>query len=123
MIEFIGAILIAFFFARAQRVKKNTAAFAITVAAGVFIAMIIAVVANSNFFMLQSNTFIMNPAVGMVYGIFPSSATGFDALMSALMPMLVSYVVLPIIGGILGFYLSDFATILNGEDLKDNVEE
>lgn len=123
LVEFIGAITIAFFFARAQRVKKNTAAFAITVASGVFIAMIIAVVANSNFFMLQSNTFIMNPAVGMIYGIFPSSANGFDALMSALLPMLVSYVILPIIGGVLGFYLSDFATILSGEDLKDNVEE
>ena len=123
LIEFIGAIIIAFFFARAQRVKKNTAAFAITVASGVFIAMIIAVVANSNFFMLQSNTFIMNPAVGMIYGIFPSSANGFDALMSALLPMLVSYVILPIVGGVLGFYLSDFATILSGEDLKDNVEE
>lgn len=123
LVEFIGAIIIAFFFARAQRVKKNTAAFAITVASGVFIAMIIAVVANSNFFMLQSNTFIMNPAVGMIYGIFPSSANGFDALMSALLPMLVSYVILPIIGGVLGFYLSDFATILSGEDLKDNVEE
>ena len=123
LVEFIGAIIIAFFFARAQRVKKNTAAFAITVASGVFIAMIIAVVANSNFFMLQSNTFIMNPAIGMIYGIFPSSANGFDALMSALLPMLVSYVILPIIGGVLGFYLSDFATILSGEDLKDNVEE
>lgn len=123
LVEFIGAIIIAFFFARAQRVKKNTAAFAITVASGVFIAMIIAVVANSNFFMLQSNTFIMNPAIGMIYGIFPSSANGFDALMSALLPMLVSYVILPIVGGVLGFYLSDFATILSGEDLKDNVEE
>ena len=123
LVEFIGAIIIAFFFARAQRVKKNTAAFAITVASGVFIAMIIAVVANSNFFMLQSNTFIMNPAVGMIYGIFPSSANGVDALMSALLPMLVSYVILPIIGGVLGFYLSDFATILSGENLKDNVEE
>jgi glycerol uptake facilitator-like aquaporin len=123
MIEFIGAIIIAFFFARAQRVKKNTAAFALTVASGVFIAMIIAVVVNSNFFMLQSNTFILNPAVGMVYGIFPSSAEGFDALMKALLPMLVSYVILPVLGGIIGFFLSDFATILNGEDLKDNVEE
>ena len=94
-----------------------------TVAAGVFIAMIIAVVVNSNFFMLQSNTFVLNPALGMVYGIFPSSAEGFDALMSALMPMLITYVILPVIGGILGFYLSDFATILEGKDLKDNVEE
>ena len=123
MVEFIGAIIIAFFFARAQRVKKNTAAFALTVASGVFIAMIIAVVVNSNFFMLQSNTFVLNPAVGMVYGIFPSSAEGFDALMGALMPMLVSYVILPIVGGILGFYLSDFASLLEGADLKDNIEE
>ncbi len=123
MIEFIGAIIIAFFFARAQRAKKDTAAFAMTVAAGVFIAMIIAVVVNSNFFMLQSNTFVLNPALGMVYGVFPSSAEGFDALMSALMPMLVTYVILPVIGGIVGFYLSDFATILEGKDLKDNIEE
>ena len=123
VVEFIGAVIIAFFFARAQRVKKDTAAFSITVAAGVFIAMIIAVVVNSNFFMIQNNTFVLNPAVGMFYGIFPSSADGFDSLMSTLMPMLVTYVILPVIGGVLGFYLSDFATILEGKDLKDNIEE
>ena len=123
VVEFIGAVIIAFFFARAQRVKKDTAAFSITVAVGVFIAMIIAVVVNSNFFMIQNNTFVLNPAVGMFYGIFPSSADGFDSLMSTLMPMLVTYVILPVIGGVLGFYLSDFATILEGKDLKDNIEE
>ena len=123
VVEFIGAVIIAFFFARAQRVKKDTAAFSIAVAAGVFIAMIIAVVVNSNFFMIQNNTFVLNPAVGMFYGIFPSSADGFDSLMSTLMPMLVTYVILPVIGGVLGFYLSDFATILEGKDLKDNIEE
>lgn len=123
VVEFIGAVIIAFFFARAQRVKKDTAAFSIAVAAGVFIAMIIAVVINSNFFMIQNNTFVLNPAVGMFYGIFPSSADGFDSLMSTLMPMLVTYVILPVIGGVLGFYLSDFATILEGKDLKDNIEE
>ena len=123
VVEFIGAVIIAFFFARAQRVKKDTAAFSITVAAGVFIAMIIAVVVNSNFFMIQNNTFVLNPAVGMFYGIFPASADGVDSLMSRLMPMLVTYVILPVIGGVLGFYLSDFATILEGKDLKDNIEE
>lgn len=123
VVEFIGAVIIAFFFARAQRVKKDTAAFSITVAAGVFIAMIIAVVVNSNFFMIQNNTFVLNPAVGMFYGVFPSSADGFDSLMSTLMPMFVTYVILPVIGGVLGFYLSDFATILEGKDLKDNIEE
>jgi hypothetical protein len=81
--------------------------------------MIIAVVVNSNFFMLQSNTFILNPAVGMVYGIFPSSAEGFDALMKALLPMLVSYVIFPVLGGVLGFYLSDFSSCLKGDKLAE----
>ena len=123
MVEFIGAIIIAFFFARAQRVKENKVAFAITVSAGMFIAMLLAVVINSNFFAQQSNTFVLNPAVGMMYGIFPASAEGVDALMNALMPMLVTYVIFPIIGGVLGFYLSDFANLMEGKDLKDNVEE
>ncbi|MBR6810812.1 aquaporin, partial [Candidatus Saccharibacteria bacterium] len=123
MVEFIGAIIIAFFFARAQRVKENKVAFAITVSAGVFVAMLLAVVINSNFFGQQSNTFVLNPAVGMMYGIFPASAEGVDSLMNALMPMLVTYVIFPIFGGVLGFYLSDFANLMEGKDLKDNVEE
>ncbi len=121
MIEFVGAIIIAFFFARAQRVKKtNEIAFAITAATGMFVAMLLAVVINSNFFMQQGNTFILNPAIGMIYGIFPTSADGFDALMSVLAPMFVAYVIFPVIGGILGFFLSDFATMTENEDLKDN---
>ena len=123
-IEFVGAIIIAFFFARAQRVKKTSdVAFAITAATGLFIAMLLAVVINSNFFAQQSNTFVLNPAVGMMYGIFPASAEGVDSLMNALMPMLVTYVIFPVFGGILGFYLSDFANLMEGKDLKDNVEE
>ena len=121
MIEFVGAIIIAFFYARAQRVKKtNEVSFAITAAAGLFIAMLLAVIINSNFFMQQGNTFILNPAIGMIYGIFPASAEGFDALMNALMPMVVAYIVFPVLGGIIGFFLSDFATLSQGEDLKDN---
>lgn len=121
MIEFVGAIIIAFFFARAQRVKKTSdTAFAITAATGVFIAMLLAVVINSNFFMQQGNTFILNPAIGMIYGIFPTSADGFDALMNTLAPMFVAYVIFPVLGGILGFFLSDFATMSENDDLKDN---
>jgi glycerol uptake facilitator-like aquaporin len=121
MIEFVGAIIIAFFFARAQRVKKTSeTAFAITAATGMFVAMLLAVVINSNFFMQQGNTFILNPAIGMIYGIFPTSADGFDALMSVLAPMFVAYVIFPVLGGILGFFLSDFATMAENGDLKDN---
>ena len=85
-----------------------------------FLAMLLAVVINSNFFMQQENTFVLNPAIGMIYGIFPTSAEGFDALMNALLPMLVAYVLFPVLGGIIGFFVSDFATLSQGEDLKDN---
>ena len=61
----------------------------------------------------------MNPAVSFIYGLLPASAEGFDALMNALMPMLVSYVAFPILGGIVGFYLSDFATKLSGTELAN----
>jgi hypothetical protein len=32
--------------------------------------------------------------------------------------MLVTYVIFPVMGGVLGFYLSDFANKLSGKELK-----
>jgi glycerol uptake facilitator-like aquaporin len=120
MLEFVGAIIIAFFFARALTYKRSAFTFAATVATGVFIAMLFAVVISSTYLGIQQeNIFIMNPAVSFIYGLLPASAEGFDALMNALMPMLVSYVAFPILGGIVGFYLSDFATKLSGKELAN----
>ena len=119
MIEFMGAIIIAFAFARALMYKKSAFTFSAIVAAGVFLAMLFAVVICSNFFYLSENVFVMNPAVAFVYGLFPSSAEGFDALMQALLPMLVTYVIFPVLGGVVGFYLSDFASNLSGHDLAN----
>ena len=61
----------------------------------------------------------MNPAVAFMYGVLPGSADGFDALMSALMPMIVTYVIFPVLGGVIGFYLSDFASKLSGKELAN----
>ena len=118
-IEFIGAVIIAFFYARALVVKKNAFAFSALVGMGVFTALLIAVVTLSNFFYLSESVTIMNPAISMVYGVFPASAEGFDALMAALMPMLVTYVIFPIIGGIVGFYLSDIMSKLSHKELAN----
>ena len=119
MIEFIGLIIIAFFFARALTYKRSVFTFAATVAAGVFLAYLFAVTVCGAYMGIQDNIFIMNPAAAMMYGMLPSSAEGFDALMNALMPMLVTYVVFPVLGGIIGFYLSDFATKLTGKELAN----
>ncbi|MBR3163924.1 aquaporin [Candidatus Saccharibacteria bacterium] len=119
MIEFIGAIILGFFYARALNFKRSAFTFAATVATGVFVAMLFAVVITNTYLGLQDNTFVLNPAVSTVYGLFPSSAEGFDGLMSALWPMLVAYVIFPIIGGILGFYLSDFAAQLSEQETTE----
>ena len=117
MIEFVGAIIIAFCYARATAYRRGVFTFAAIVAGGVFLAMLYAVVITNTFLGIGDNVFIMNPAAGLMYGMLPASAEGFDALMSAMMPMLVTYVIFPVIGGILGFYLSDISSKLRGEKL------
>ena len=118
MIEFIGAIIIAFFFARALDYKRGAFTFAAVVAGGVFLAMLFAVVISGNFLGIQQNIFIMNPAAAFMYGVLPTSAEGMDSLFGQLMPMLITYVIFPVLGGVLGFYLSDFANKLSGKELK-----
>ncbi len=117
MIEFVGAIIIAFFFARALNYKRGVYTFAAIVGSGVFLAMIFAVIISSNYLGIATdNVFIMNPATALMYGLLPATAEGFDALMNALMPMLVTYVIFPVLGGIIGFYLSDIASKLSGQE-------
>jgi glycerol uptake facilitator-like aquaporin len=118
MLEFIGAMIIAFFYARALDYKRGAFTFAAVVAGGVFLATLFAVVTCNNFLGVQENVFIMNPAAAFMYGLLPTSANGLDGLMGQLMPMLVTYVIFPILGGILGFYISDFANKLSGKELK-----
>lgn len=119
MIEFIGAIIIAFFFARALEFKRGAFTFAAVVAGGIFLAYLFAVVISGQFLGIQQdNIFIMNPAAAFMYGLLPSNAEGFDALMGQLWPMLVTYVIFPVMGGVIGFYLSDFANKLSGKELK-----
>ena len=118
MIEFIGAMIISFFFARALDYKRGAFTFAAVVASGVFLAMLFAVVICNNFLGIQGNVFIMNPASAFMYGLLPANAADFGSLMGQLMPMLVSYVFLPIVGGVLGFYLSDLANKFSGKELK-----
>lgn len=118
MIEFIGAIIIAFFYARALDYKRGAFTFAAVAASGVFIAILFAAIICGYTMGVQGNVFLMNPASSFMYGLLPASADGFDSLMSQLMPMLVTYVVFPIIGGVIGFYISDIANKLNHKELN-----
>ncbi len=121
LVEFIGAIIIAFFFARALEFKRGAFTFAAVVAGGIFFAFLFAYLIAAKFLGINPDATpinIMNPAAAFMYGLLPSNAEGFDALMGQLWPMLTTYVIFPVLGGVLGFYLSDFANKLSGKELK-----
>lgn len=114
MIEFVGAIMIAFFFARAMAYKKSPLTFAAIVGTGVSVALLFAIVISSNFLNLQNN-FALNPAVALMYQIMPTGADNFGELLGEASLALLTYWIFPLVGGVLGFWLSDLSAKLVGE--------
>jgi len=116
LLEFFGATIIAFFFARAWAYRKNVFTFGAVVGGGVALAILFAIVTSSNFLGTQ-NGFVLNPAVAIMYQMLPSTGDGFWALVGDIAVALATYVAFPALGGIVGFYLSDFAAKLSGKSL------
>lgn len=117
MIEFVAAIVFAFFFARATAYKKQALPFAVIVSMGMLVAIVVAAVA-SQYFDFTSN-FMINPAISLMYDILPSSGENFGEILGGIMQALSAYVFLPMIGGVIGFYVSDASALLSGEKVKD----
>ncbi|MBR3220376.1 aquaporin [Candidatus Saccharibacteria bacterium] len=117
MIEFMCATIFAFFFARAIAYKRSALTFAVTVAMGFAVALLIAIVVSSNFVQLQNN-FMMNPAIAVMYQIFPTSGETFGAIFGDICLALLTYVIFPMLGGVIGFYISEVASRLSGEEVK-----
>ena len=114
MIEFVGATVIGFFFARALSYKRSVFTFAAVVGGGAALAILLAIVISSNFLGLQNN-FILNPAIAIMYQILPTSGDNFGQLLGEIALALVTYVVFPMLGGIVGFGVADIASRLSGE--------
>lgn len=115
MIEMIAAIIIAFFYARALKYKKSVFTFGAIVAGGFAFVMVVSYVISAAFLGL-SNNFIANPAAALMFQIFPSSGENFGEIFGGICQALSIYVLLPAIGGVIGFYLSDFTGKLSSED-------
>lgn len=122
MVEFLGATIIGFSFARALAYKRSALTFAAVVAGGTALAFLIAIVVSSNFLGLQNN-FVLNPAVAIMYGILPSAGDTFGQLLGDIALALCTYVIFPMLGGVLGFWIADFAAKLSGENLCCDVRE
>ena len=113
MVEFVSAIMIAFFFARAYAYKRSTLTFAAIYGTGICVSLLFAIVVSSNFLSLQNN-FVVNPAVAFMYQILPTHAEDIGAVLGDVCLALATYMVFPMIGGVIGFAISDVATKLSG---------
>ncbi|MBR3320132.1 aquaporin [Candidatus Saccharibacteria bacterium] len=112
MIEFFGASIIGFFYSRAQHFNKRSPwTFAVMVAGGTILALILVYIITANYFSLEG-TFMLNPAVALMYQILPQSANGVGELLGGIGLALLTYVIFPMLGGVVGFYLSDVSETL-----------
>ena len=115
MIEMISAIIVAFFYARAIKYKRSVFTFGAIVAVGFAFVMVVSYVISAAFLGLSSN-FIVNPAAALMFQIFPTAGENFGEIFGGICQALSIYVLLPAVGGAIGFYLSDFTGRLSEED-------
>ena len=117
-VEFLGAIIIAFCFVRALAYKRSVFSFAGIVAGGISIACLIGYVVSAAYLGLSGN-FIFNPAVALMMQIFPTAGETFGEVLGGICQALSAYALVPMIGGVIGFYLADFMCKLTGEKLAE----
>lgn len=115
MVEFIGAIIISFFFARALSFKRSVFTFAAIVTGGIMLALIVGFVASAGYLGLNNNL-SLNPAIAMMLQIFPTTGGSFGEILGGICQALSIYAIFPMIGGVIGFYLSDFTSRLSDEN-------
>lgn len=115
MVELLGAIIIAFFFARALKYKRSVFTFGATVAGGMIVAVLLGYIVSAGFLSLNGN-FVFNPASALMLQIFPTAGENFGEILGGVCQALSIYALLPMIGGALGFYLSDFMGKLSSEE-------
>lgn len=115
MVELFGAVIIAFMFARALKYKRSVFTFGATVAGGLALAFFLGYIVSGAFFGIQNN-FAFNPAIALMSQIFPTAGENFGEIMGGVCQALTIYVLFPAIGGVCGFYLSDFAGKLSSEE-------
>ena len=115
LVELFGAIVIAFFFARALKYKRSVFTFGAVVTGGLVLAILTGYVVSAAFLSLNNN-FVFNPSVAMMLQIFPTSGENFGEVLGGICQALSIYALFPMIGGVIGFYLSDFTSKLSDEE-------
>jgi glycerol uptake facilitator-like aquaporin len=115
MVELLGGVIIAFFVARALKYKRSAFTFGATIAGGIALAIIVGYVVSAAYLGLNNN-FAFNPAIAVMLKIFPETGSNFGEIMGGVGAALAAYAIFPMIGGVIGMYISDFASKLSGEE-------
>lgn len=102
--ELTGAVLFSYAVATALREKRDRVAAAMTAGFGLFVAALVAGVAAS----YVSANAIINPAIALVVNAVDWNAINFMAV--------AAYLIAPLIGGVLGFALSDALRVGRAKD-------
>lgn len=124
LVELLGAIVIAFCFARALKyARKSALTFAFVVTSGITLAVIFGIVISQGFFAVTGTTFMFNPVVALMYQILPTAADNIGELAQLAGLAAAAYVVFPILGGVIGFYLSDVISRLAGNGFANTYDE
>jgi len=116
MVELFCMIVLGFFFARAQAYKtpRGVFTYATLISAGFIVAVIFATIFSS--YLSLQNNFVLNPAIAIMYQIFPSSAENFGALMGTICLESLVYIIGPMVGSAIGFILADGSAKLAEEE-------
>lgn len=122
----LSAVVIGFFFARALAYRKSVFTFASIVGGGMLLAMTLTFLLQTCFvafpesYQLANNAFTFNnPAIALMYQIIPTGGENFYAILGELGLALSTYVVFPVVGAIIGFYLSDSMTLLTAGKIEE----
>lgn len=112
LVELLGAIILAFCFARALRfARRSPLTFAFAVSSALIFIIVLGAIISQGFFQYQLS-YIFNPAVALMFQVLPTTAAGFGELAGLMGLALATYVLVPMVGGVVGVYLSDIATRL-----------
>ncbi|MBP5512461.1 aquaporin [Candidatus Saccharibacteria bacterium] len=116
-VELLGAGVIGFFFCRAQsyRTAKGAFTYAALVAGGLTLAILFSVVISSQYVGLNNN-FALNPAAALMEQIFPTVSDNFGELMGDVAKAALTYIIVPMLGSVIGFALADASKKLAGEE-------
>ena len=115
VVELLGALIVGFFFARAFAYRKRSPfTYAVIIAGGLTVALFLGYIVSATFLQAQSN-FVFNPAAALMLQIFPTAGESFGEVFGGICSALAVFAIFPMIGGVLGAYLSEFAGKLSGE--------